>query len=74
MDVPAQDDLHVGLAVLLPQLCESVLAYQVACAVAERIPRLGHRAVERDALPQLRLLPVQVALHVTNVCATIYPS
>ena len=57
-----------------PQLCESVLAYQVACAVAERIPRLGHRAVGRDALPQLRLLPVQVALHVTNVCATIYPS
>ena len=45
LDVPAEDDLGRGLAVLRAKLSEQRLLKQRLVAVTQRIPRLRHNAI-----------------------------
>ena len=58
LNVPAENDLHIGLAVFLRKPCEHRFTNQSLIAVTDRIPALDDRAVFCDTLFQLVLLIV----------------
>ena len=62
LNVPAENDLHIGLAVFLRKLGKYRLIYQPFIAMTYRIPRFYDRAVWRKALFQIVLLIIWVAL------------
>ena len=63
LHVPTQDHLGRGLAVLLGESDEDGLLQKTFVAVAERVPRLDHRAVRREVGAQVALGVVGVALN-----------
>ena len=66
LQVPAEDDLGVGLAVLLGKLGEYRLIQQPRVTVAQGIPRLQHGPAGGHPLLQSLLLEVGVQLHLEN--------
>ncbi len=58
LNVPAENDLGRGLAVLLAKFCEQRLLQQRLVAMTQRIPRLRHDAVLLQEGFQFRLLMI----------------
>ena len=58
LDMPAQNDLRIGLAILLTQLREQVFFQQRFVAVAQGIPGLHVNSFFRQKLLQFLLLKI----------------
>jgi len=63
LDVPAQDDLDIALAVFPAQLREDGLIDQILVAMADGIPAFNGCTIGGDAFFQRRLLVIRMALH-----------
>lgn len=63
LNVPAQNDLRIGLAVFLPQAGEKRFVQQSGIAMSQGIPAFDDRAVRSDAALQFLLLVIRMAFH-----------
>ena len=66
LNMPAENDLHIGLAVFLSQFREYSFTDKTLIAVTDRIPALDDSPVSLDTLFQSVLLIVRVALDLQN--------
>lgn len=66
LDMPPENDLHIGLSILSRQFGKNLLIDQSGVAMPDRIPRLEDCAIRRKPLFQCVLLVVGVALHLKN--------